>query len=348
MVLLIVMRWEIIGRLRHKSLFLSVSSVFHSTGRAICSAAAIAEPQEHDDLANQHADGTGDQTSQDTQDSGNNDEADNAGDGPLPAAVVHVVVRTVWRTTVAPEGWPLPIGKIFRRVTLHQMRLAMAALGDAESRSHAHHPSLGTRDQNPETGKQEHSQALGLATALPPRETVRAGLLDLSSGNVQPSLAGIDDSHGHRLQRDGVAREIENSEADRKQLRAWVVLGSNNRHDLESRAKAYGVSLQAIRLSSQNGLNAQWMGRWRHYLAVVHQEAAIISGKVQGLWEVSTLKVQDSQALSPGDVGYSGVRGGGGVRQTKEVSKPSVQLIFPLAPTSGKGHSVHARRTSWV
>lgn len=189
--MLIVLGRQIIRRLRHKSLFLCVTSVFPSTRRAVISAAAaIAEPQKHDDLANQHADGAGDQTCQDTQDSGNHDEADNAREGPLPPAVVHMVVvvgrpadmvRT--RTTMAPERWPHTFGEGFRRVPL-QTRLTMAALGDGEPRGRTHHPSLCIRNQSAEAGNQEHLQALGLSTALLPRETVWTSLFDLGSGNI--------------------------------------------------------------------------------------------------------------------------------------------------------------------
>lgn len=78
--------------------------------------------------------------------------------------------------------------------------------------------------------------------------------------------------------------EIENSEADGKQLRARVVRGSGKRHDLDGRAKRYGISLQTIGLSSQDGLDVQRMGRRRQYLVVVHEEAIALGGEVQRLF----------------------------------------------------------------
>jgi hypothetical protein len=89
---------EHILRLGHQTLLLTGIALFPSSLVLLGLSATVTLPNEDNGLANQHTDGAGSETSQNTEDSRNEDEADNAREGvgksTRRGTVVHVV-RTV-------------------------------------------------------------------------------------------------------------------------------------------------------------------------------------------------------------------------------------------------------------
>jgi hypothetical protein len=168
--------------------------------------------------------------------------------------------------------------------TLQALGLAVAALAASlGARAHSHNPLLGSGQKTTNTGDKELLEALGLAVALLPGETVgrRGGLLDLGLGDVQLAGGVLDKGNGDGVDRNGVSLQVENGESDIEKVGAGLVGRGCYGHDLEGVANGHRASNVAIFELLED---VDWARRDRREdLATVGQQAVVFNGQVEHL-----------------------------------------------------------------
>lgn len=287
MVLVAVRRKFLSGGLllRHESRLLHGATLLQGGSRAAVGAAAVAEPQEHDNLADKHSNGACGEAGEHTQNSRNHNETDHPRKSPLPAmAVVGVTVRTAAKVMgTGVRHVAIKVRGMLTMRTVREMGLAVTALtAEGQSSADAHHPGLGRSHQIPDPSKQQTSQAAWLSTALAPRKTVCGSGLNLRSGNEQFTRSRLDHGDRESVNRNGMARKVEDGEADGQEFH--VILRRHQRQNLEGKTQANGGSFLPIGLSSLHGVDIQRGGRGREDLVVVDEKSVVLGRDVQQLF----------------------------------------------------------------
>lgn len=277
-------------RLLHQALLLRCGSLLQVGSDLLVARAAVTKPEKDDDLAKQHTKGTCEKTGQNTENSRNNDEAEDTRHGAVQATVVEVVhVRRGRRREVVTGARkatfsPGTVAVVVVRTVMHrtrERRTTVAALGSSKSRLHSQHTGLGGSKQVAHTVEQKLSQAAGLSAALLPGHAVGSGLFHPGLGHVNVALTTMNQGNRNGIKGDGVAVEVENCETDFQQFDSLLRRG-RQRHHLEGVAQRNRVGFFAIGFATLNGVDSgRWW--WREDLVTVGQKQSIIDRKVQGL-----------------------------------------------------------------
>ena len=300
--------------------------------------AAVTLPQEDDSLTNKHTDGAGGQTSQNTEDGGNNNEANNAGESVGEGTVVrtvHVVVRGTTILHLRVEVVAVVVGVVTlgaelvieggrrgeRRhalgveavvtvvlileipkadeafitvvlvVLVALVILVVVALGTelavlasaALLATHTHNAVLGSRHKSVDTVEQQLLETLGIAVALLPGHLLGggSGLLDVTIGEEQIAVGGKDEGQVDGVDRNRLALQVENSEANIQNL-AILLIGMGLWCHLQGVTGGHGAGFDVASFDILS--NSDGAGRARgEDLMVVGQQAVFFDVEVEEL-----------------------------------------------------------------
>lgn len=212
LLLVTVGRRKVISRLGHQALLLRSSALLQ---RLFAVRTAIALPQEHYHLTDQHTHSTGSQSCQNAQRSRDDNKADNARGSALPVtvrAMVHMVVVRVAGTSHVAFG----LGREWHTIVVGMRRTRTTALWLGAHNSE--HTGLGGSEQRTNPVEQKSLQAHGLSAALSPRNTVLGVVLDIGLDHVKVALGVVEEADCYGVQRDWVAVQVEDSEANSDQI----------------------------------------------------------------------------------------------------------------------------------
>lgn len=270
-----------IARLVNQALLLASLTFFPSSRTVRRLSATVAFPEEHNGVANHHADGASGQSSQETNKNWDNDGMKNATEGTSETSVGSVMMMGP-RTAMARGAMRMG-ARVARFVAID---FAVTALRTRFS--HAHEAILSRGQETPNASHQKLLEAFGVAIALSPCCVLvgRCGLFDSTSENKDFTRGSLDEAECNSVNRNRATLHIEDGEAEIYQIVAsFVVRATRHWHNLQRIANRHRIGVLAI-LVLLNGKDQRGRIRWE-YLLTVGQHAVIFNEEVQCLLLVS-------------------------------------------------------------